>query len=330
MFPFPDDPWNPRYTQAAVTDESGTCSLELPGPGDYQMLVWSESRSLFHRFALVPEVVQHEIEVDLPTSGIRGTVHHVDKTWFGFTVRAARLGDDDVTHRNASDTTKNDGLFEIDWLPAGRYLVTAGVVTVERTHAPLGIGRAAFQEVELEEGEVLELHFEIERGVVEGEVVDLSGEPLGRADILIVHPSGVLLGTGVADKDGKFSVNAPTGRVAIAARTSKLASSRWTMLDLPADASRSVRLELGPSTVVELTAVDATGSEVSAWIRVFDGNGMDRSDERPDTESRRVDLRGPFPPGTYTIRAVAPDGRRAERVVEFDGRGYVHVEVTLP
>ncbi|MEM7244822.1 MAG: carboxypeptidase regulatory-like domain-containing protein [Acidobacteriota bacterium] len=222
--------------------------------------------------------------------------------------------------------TDDDGRFELDWLPPGRYEVEAG----KEGWLPAGT-----ESLELHGGDVVDLVLELDPGAsLTGRVVDESGVPVGGAEVKVEAAEGGREQFGptrypktTSDVDGGFVLRGlPADReLHVQARHHDLSLTGRTI---------PTRADEGPLTLV-LTArasldlhVTLEGDPVTgAWAQCHDGESGRGLDERGDGWYRLTDLGA----GTWTCRAVdLSSGARGERAGITLAEGERHeVEMTL-
>ena len=143
----------------------------------------------------------------------------------------------------------------------------------------------------------------------------------------------------VSGADGAFTyAGVAPGQYSVVARSLEAASTEENWIRVQENETTRVNLSLAPGTMLLVQVVDASGADVKAWISVEDPEGRElngmigfahilrRMSEGFDSDLQRI---GPLPPGEYTVRIEAEDGRTAKKPVTLDGREERKLKIRL-
>jgi hypothetical protein len=233
-------------------------------------------------------------------------------------------------------STDDAGEYDLTYLRPGGYLVAAGGALFG---GMFGDGEEAdgriVTRVEVREGQwVRNVDFRLEQpGSVAGVVVDHAGSPVEGAVLFARDENGSLLETFsfvTTDAAGRFEYKglAP-GRFTFAARKDSLSSAENETVRVESGAKSEVRIVMDPGTMLRVTLEDKSGELVPAVISVTDAqgrevNGMRALEDIMETFQNGVgnleQSVGPLPPGSYSVRALASDGRSTKRSVTLSGQ----------
>jgi hypothetical protein len=129
------------------------------------------------------------------------------------------------------------------------------------------------------------------------------------------------IGTGTTDADGRVLIGGlPVGAVEVTATHADLVPVAPVSSTLPAAATTSVELTMGPGGFVELTVVDAVGAPAAAVGFSIEGplgRGVREGRQRGKTDGEGAARSGPLESGQYSVSLM-----QAPRPVDF-GHGYV-------
>jgi len=325
-------------------DGEGRYGLQLDEAGDYLVTVQNTSapgrqNSIEFR-RKVPKGEETRLDFELPLGRISGRVESSN----GDPVAGARVT---VTMQGGlvfgtvfggnytEAATDASGAYEIPWLRPGSYTVAAGGVFLGGAFGEGGeLGREV-KLVELDENEwVRGVDFRLEQpGTVRGTVRDASGNLVAEASIFLRDDDGRLVELfSLASTNASGSFEYPglaPGEYAVTARTRTLASSSAAPVRVRSGETSEVTVVLEPGTILLVSLEDSSGADVPARISVLDDkgremNGMLSLNELMERYSGglgdAVQRVGPLSAGTYQVRAIAEDGRTAERPVTLDGQ----------
>ncbi len=271
----------------------GEFSLGSVAPGRLQILVEAEEFAFWEseEIFLRPGQVVGDLELNIaPAAGFEGVVVGSD----GSPIERARVVARDVDGRHWVVRTSERGLYRLEGLSAGRYVVEV---------SGSGYGEQVFEGLVLDDDEVRELDVVLEsQDRFFGRVVDSRGEPVPAARVFFEQGSERHVVQ--ANEMGVFWWDEPGDGV----WTVRASSPRF-------DGSERQRVRPGEEVVLELGAggyvrgrvVDSRGRGVSAQVRVGSAQ-MDRGEGvRPQQfapgrsdEDGRFRL-GPLPSGRYRL-----------------------------
>ncbi len=328
----------------------GSYEANLPKPGRYLVTVAlgsgfaAQPETQVEFPVVIPVTDSHVLDLRMPGGAIRGRVTDG---------RGRPLADQPVTWSRDDGAgfgtflgggtgqvrTDADGRYELSFLKPGLYRVGAGGTTFgDIFDEDPEQGRVMRRGVRVMRDQVTEnIDLELAApGFLTGRVLDGNGRPVAGATIFVRGPDGAptepfsMLQTG---SSGRFRARglAP-GRYTVLARHEGLASQESQAIEVRAAAGAEVELTLAEGAYV-LVRVEGAGDwenleEQGGTLRVevLDRHGRDHAGLWGMAELTRLFLGGsmpdeerigPLPPGRYTARVFAPDGRSAERRVDL-------------
>jgi hypothetical protein len=205
------------------------------------------------------------------------------------------------------------------------------------------LGRVV-KSVELDEGESLrDLDFRLEQpGSVQGTVRDATGNLVAEASIFLRDEDGRLVelfSLASTNASGKFEYpGLAPGSYTVTARTRTLASADGVPVRVRSDESSEVTVVLEPGTLLLVSLEDSSGADIPSRVSVLDEKGREMNGMLSLAElmerysgglGEAVQRVGPLPPGTYEVRAMAEDGRSAQRPVNLTGQSERKVKLRL-
>lgn len=325
-------------------DAEGRYEVVLRKPGDYLVTLQYQAalgrqHSLEYR-CRIPDEDEHELDLELPGGRISGRVYGPDGgPAEGERVSLAMAGGVEfgtVFGGAYSETiTDETGSYELDNLRPGAYRVAAGGSFLG---GALGEGRKGgrvVQRTELREGQWLRgLDFRLEKpGTLRGTVVDHAGKPAEAADVYVRDEDGNMLEAFSfvkADAGGRFEYEGlGPGRYTVSARKEGLSTRGEESVAVRSGEVARVDLVLAPGTVLLVSLEDKSGELVPAMVSAVDERGREMSGMRALSDimeqyngglgalEQRI---GPLPPGSYTVRAIAADGRSTKKSVTLSGQ----------
>jgi protocatechuate 3,4-dioxygenase beta subunit len=336
------------------TDEQGGLELDLDGPGDWLFTVqgqvgMGQQNAVEFLEHVAASAEGQKIELALPTGRISGTVFGPD----GAPISGARItlnieGGNTfgsfLGGQYAEVVTEKDGTYDLPWLRAGTYTVSAGgallggMLGSQATH-----GRVLQSGIAVSAGSwVAGVDFRLEEpGRIEGVVRDAGGAPLEGATIFVRDEQGALMdrfSLFTSDAAGRFEYEgvAP-GRYTVEARAKGLAGESPTV-QVSAGGSAHAEVSLAAGTVLVVSVVDQADSDVRSQVSVTDEDGREHNGlmsmdailsafgEGYTSTEQRI---GPLAPGRYLVRAVAADGRESVKPVFVDGQQERKVKLRL-
>jgi hypothetical protein len=240
--------------------------------------------------------------------------------------------------------TDEQGAYEIPWLRPGSYTVAAGGSLLGGV---FGDGEALGREVksvELDEGESMSgLDFRLETpGSLQGTVRDATGGLVAEASIFLRDDDGHLVelfSLASTNASGKFEYpGLAPGAYTVTARTRTLASGAGVPVRVRSDESTEVTVVLEPGTILLVSLEDSSGADLPSRVSVLDDKGREMNGMMSLAElmerysgglGEAVQRVGPLPPGTYDVRAIAEDGRTAQREVSLTGQSERKLKLRL-
>ncbi len=312
------------------TDSEGRYDLYLAAPGEYVVSFrqW-ESGMNYETSLTVPDVETFEFDVQFPVGSLSGRVLGPDGRPLAFLPVQARSSTKKNTWQASSGiaTTDEDGLYEIDPLPAGTYDVHAG----GGRHGTRDPTTTSYVESKVE-GVVVSAGASV-RGIdlrlsaagrITGIVRTASGQPV-EAIVSTYDSRGAPLGrSAFREKDSdQFEIaGLEPGMVSVRASNGE-STSGFVQVDVRAGETVEVELVLEHSGSLAVVVPNA-GEDTS--VAVADQAGRTHTTARSKSEPR-WNFR-PLPPGTYTVTTV--DGeRRATATVEVDSERATEIELAL-
>jgi hypothetical protein len=329
------------------TQSEGSFQLELPKPGRYlvtvQQMIGTGQQQSFELLREIPEAEEHELTLEMPLGGISGVVRGPD----GRPVSARISLGADGPVANGSFTggnyaeiwTDDEGRYELRWLKAGAYTVSAGGSFLGGMFGDTGeetFGRQVRRGIQVDEGEwVRGVDFRLEKpGRIAGRVSDTAGSPVVDAAIFLRDGAGNpidRISMVATDSSGRFEyAGLEPGPYQIQARTDALVSSSAVTVQVREGEATDAALVLDGGTVLVVSLSDKEGNYVRCRVSVTDGDGNQvnglwslndlmnaLSGGGFSTDEQRV---GPLPAGKYKISAIADDGRDAEKTVTLSGQ----------
>ena len=338
----------------ASSDEQGEYSLLLDGSGRYTLsLVRSLSgpmeESLVEFQLDLPRAEEVYQDLVLPSGSIRGAVLRADGTPASHQrITLAPLGPRLTSSRHGPHYTQTrtdaDGSFHIDGVPAGRYLLgAAGMDSGGLFDRSAALGRE-LREVELSEGEELELPPIVASPPfsVRVQVRDETGRPVSGAAIFARSESGLLLehvAMTMSDAEGRCEYHGLTpGKYRFSARKQDLASLESELVQVGEPGSPEVELELLGGTLLWIQLRDESNQPLDGTVQLFDSDGRELHALRSLAELLRGAgdhpyqpselVLGPLPPGSYRIEARSGE-LRDQRPLVLTGRAERKLQLRL-
>ena len=354
---FPDGAEGFSAMKFTAVQSDGRYELALDKPGRYHVQVQlntsggSMSQENVEYSEEIPEKPEHRLDIELPTGRITGLVTGPDgrpsaNTRMTLTTSGGMSMGTFLGGQYAEITTDSRGVYTFDFLRPGTYDLAAGGALfggVFGTASPQG--RVIRSALEISEGEALEgIDFRLkEAGDITGKVTDPNGRPIHNAAIFVRDSEGRLLerfSMITSDHDGSFRYRGvQPGDYQLSARKDTLTSPDTGWVSVREGAASRVNLTLVPGTLLSVLVSDArSGTAPEARVSIVDQDGRAmhgmvsfqeilHSAGGFTSDTYRF---GPLSPGKYTVRAVAPDGREARRVVRIAaGEGQRKVRLRL-
>jgi len=304
-------------TWGATCDEGGHYELVVDGGGSYDVQLTSGEASSGRRIELPGDRTEVELDLELPSGSIAGTVRDAGGEPVGSALvrvepdrRTADLG---ASFAYASARSAADGRYRLGGLPAGEYQVAA--------RGELAASDGPATAFELTEGQArtgIDLALDAGPTRVRGRVLDQAREPVAGARVHLLLPSDALQPglSRESDAEGRFELELPgaTGVAFAAAWTAERASPLAGPLILGPGGGGDVELVLAPAGALVVRVREPSGADVGAALRIL-SEGVDvgacaRRTDGPE-EPERGQRFGPLPPGTYEVVAENHDRVRA-------------------
>jgi protocatechuate 3,4-dioxygenase beta subunit len=325
-------------------DTEGRYSLELDAPGEFLVTVQNAStpgrqNSIEFR-RRVPKAPEARLDLELPLGRIAGRVRdsggepvagaRVTVTMQGGLVFGTVFGG-----HYTEAATDEQGAYEVPWLRPGSYTVAAGGAFLG---GAFGDGEAlgrVVRSVELGENASKEgVDFRLELpGSVHGTVRDAAGNLVAEASIFLRDEDGRLVelfSLASTNASGTFEYpGLSPGSYTLSARTRALASAAGAPVRVRSGEKSEVTVTLEPGTILLVSLEDSSGADIPARVSVLDKQGLELNGMMGLSElmerysgglSGSVQRVGPLPPGSYEVRAIAEDGRSAQRPLELTGQ----------
>lgn len=336
--------------------KDGAYEIELDGPGGYmvqvQQLVGStgQQQSVQLHFEL-PEEREQDLDLALPVGSIAGLVRGPD----GEPLAGARVtlsiegGVSNLTFgggQYAEIATDADGTYELVWLRAGKYTVSAG--------GPLMGGmfgggedapaRSVRSGVRVGDGDRVDgIDFRLEApGRLVGTVVDGAGKPVAEAAVFVRDENGNLLeriSLAAADTAGRFTYSGiGAGRYRVHARSTSQVSEEAEVA-VTEGGQTELELVVVPGAVLLITLADEEGEPVDCSVTVTDEEGRQVNGNwsmadlmamfQAGSFTSKEQRVGPVAPGKYTIHAETSEGLSATKRVTVSDQAERKVNLRL-
>lgn len=334
-------------------DGDGRYEVQLDAPGDYLLTVQDSGapgrqNSIEFRRE-VPKAEEARLDLELPLGRISGRVEdtrgepvpgaRVTVTMQGGLVFGTVFGGN-----YTEAATDAAGAYEVPWLRPGSYTVAAGGAFLGGAFGDgAALGRVV-QSVELHENESKRgLDFRLEQpGSVHGTVRDAAGNLVAEASIFLRDDEGRLVelfSLASTNASGTFEYpGLAPGEYSVTARTQTLSSTAGVPVRVRADEKSEVTVVLEPGTILLVSLEDSSGADLPSRVSVLDGKGREMNGMMGLAELMRrysgglgdaVQRVGPLPPGNYTVRATAEDGRSVERPLNLTGQAERKLKLRL-
>lgn len=329
------------------TDDDGRFELKLKQPGGVIFSVQLDAGSNPQFFEDVPEVETYEVDLQLPTGKISGTIF--DPRGDPASNISVRISSDDTvmaTMIDLSNRAQSDagGNYSFGNLAPGSYTVRAGGTTPFGS-ADGSYGTHLVDEIRVDEGEHeegVDIHLS-RAGRIEGIVRMATGTPANGAAVFVRDAGGRLLApfSGcVTDAAGRFTYEgiAP-GSVTVSARLDNEASYESGTIDVREGEAAEIEIQLEGGTMLIVTLAGDSGEAQRAQVRVFDSEGREHSgmaapDMIEESLTRGFSSRehriGPLPAGRYRVVATTPGGEEHKKLVNVrSGRDERRVRIKV-
>ena len=234
--------------------------------------------------------------------------------------------------------TGPDGRYTIDGLLTGTYVLSAGGPEQPwRDDEVVSHGKAVTAEVEVAEGETVEVDLQLEAAAeLTGVVLAADGTAVPGAYVYVWNADGVRVNPGNhqrTDEVGRFRVRGlPAGDLSVCAASGYDVSRIRAGVSVRGGSTNELELRLEPGTLLDVRTLDARGEPLGARLRVVDGRGYDFSSFLTThrfgspRSSTRTKI-GPVPIGRYLVNAGFVGGAVASRSVEAGGEPVLDVEL---
>jgi protocatechuate 3,4-dioxygenase beta subunit len=324
------------------SDEAGAYSVRDVAPGAYRVMVDSTPLR-----ATVPDVRDYPLDLEVPAGVIRGVVvddHTGEPVAEAIVnVRQASSGPAKTRAREfrtpfaGRARTGEDGSFEVLGIADGDYEAHVAHRRYETRRVSVAVrGGTPLEPLEIR----------LEAGIrVVGTVADAAGLPLVDALINLRSPAAapspyLSLASRRTDTDGRFDFPVPRpGTYWVSAVAAGFASSPEREVDVT-EAGATVDFRLTPGGRIVIRVTDSTGHPAararigltdaagnSAWSRM---QPWPLFDVDPDTDDLGVLRQDNVTPGTYTVRAFAPQGGFAQATIQVREGQTTTTDLRLP
>mgnify|MGYP002629918987 CR=1 FL=1 len=330
----------------ATTDASGAFSKTLADRGSYLVTVQTGMstglQNSIESMVTIPEgVSEHKVTIELPLGGIAGTIYGADgKPAAGCRV-TMHVGDgiaygSFLGGHYTEMLTDEDGNYSIEFLEAGKYDLSAGGSTMGGLMGDDStLGRQTRTGVVVAEGEwVRGIDFKLrEPCELRGKVSGPDGSPVAGAAVFVRAENGELVDRFsfvTTNASGKFTYTGlAEGRYRVTAQKAGQVSASSEKVRVASGEPATAEVQLSTGTMLLVSLVDDSGSELRPKVSVRDENGeewagvlsieqiMAEIGKGFDNKEQRV---GPLPKGKYFVVATLEDGRSARKVVNLDGQ----------
>lgn len=321
--------------KTATTAEDGSYELIVDRPGSYVVSANVGSTGVE---ALVDVPREDELRLDLaiPLGRIEGIVREPNASP-AQGVRLSLQREDGLGRmRWAGGSAQTDaaGRYAFEDLEAGRYTVRANVSAWGQA-GDKSWGGAVRSGVDVRrDAATTGVDFRLETsGSIAGIVRGPDGSPAAGVTLFFRDEAGRMVSTvsgTVTDAVGRFEeTGLAPGAYSVSARGEALAAGDAASVAVRSEETAEVELEVELGTLLIVTLEDADGSPQRARVEVFDSDdrevgGMLTMGAMQATFNQGVSSReqrvGPLPPGRYTVRATAPDGRSDDKRLSLRGR----------
>jgi hypothetical protein len=335
-----------RMPKTTTVDKDGNYSLKLDEPGDYdvsvQKILGTGQQNVCEFASEIPKEKEHKLDFALPTArisgrvsdpggdpapGVRVSLHPESRTpgtmWGG---------------QYSESATDPDGRFDIPALRPGTYTLLVGGMAMGGLFGgdENAFGRQMRGDLRVGEGEWLkDVDFRMKKsGVIDVEVADESGAPVGEAALFVRNKDGRLLDRVSliqTDSSGKCKYGGlEPGTYSLSARKGSVASTDSPQVRVEEGQHASAKLVLTAGTILIVDVFDGENKSVQASLSVQDQDGREVggmlglseimkmfSEGTFDPSQQRI---GPLPPGKYTVRATIADGKSLTKPVTLSGQ----------
>jgi len=301
-------------------DKDGRYSVTLLRPGATRVLIEGSKGNATFLFDAPASTETVEYNIEIPGGYVSGRIYDPEGNPTSGKVSISRrngsedgLGDASQDFHNASG-----GSFYFDDLRPGRYVIRA-----KTPLATLAQGLVEFEVPPSEDPVEVDVHLTAAcaiRGLVRG----VDSTPVQGATVIFFDSAGRRIEhmqSVRSDSRGVFEAwSFPEGALYGFARFADDCSAITPLVASSEDIAE-VELFLEPGAYIDARATDGSGSTLPTALTVTDAAGRSFADlwnARDDaltTMSREGRLVGPLQPGTYDIRAVHRDSRKASRRV---------------
>lgn len=330
----------------ATTGENGEFAVQLDKSGSYLITVQNSvgtgrQNSIEFKQNVPPDVSFHRVDLELPVAGISGRVLdpagkpaadcRVTLNVDGGIAYGSFLGG-----HYTEIVTDAEGNYEIPYLRAGSYTVSAGGATLAGVFGDDSVaGRTVRDGISVAEGQwVTGVDFRLERpGSLIGVVRGLDGRPVSGATVFVRDARGRLLerfSMITTDAGGRFEYHGIAGGdYTVSAKKDGFVSSPTPLVGVKAGERAKVEVQLEGGTVFLVTVIDKDGVEIRPRISVKDDDGNEMSgmlslDEIMNSIGQSFSSKeqrvGPLPAGKYRVEAVLEDGRSTSKSVRASGQ----------
>ncbi|MED4268284.1 carboxypeptidase regulatory-like domain-containing protein [Priestia megaterium] len=202
----------------------------------------------------------------------------------------------------ASVNTNGTGTYTISNLAPGNYTVTA--LSQNFQSQVKGAQVTAFQTT------TVNYALNPESGILTGTIIDTNGDTVSGAVIYVRTNGGSVIGTGVSDQKGLYTVTnlAPGGYIVTATASNLQTASQGATIQSNQTTTLNFTLAFSPVTITGTILNQQTGETIAGaqiQVRVLDANGAVIANVLANEQG--VFEVPQLAPGTYTIFAIAPN-----------------------
>lgn len=314
--------------KSSRTDAEGAYTLTVDRPGAY-LVSARDGDAGVEVAADVPRADSIEIDLAIPDTLLRGRVRRPDgEPAPGIRVTVQREdGLGRIRWSGDQATTDDEGRWDIPGLEPGVYTVRANTSSWQG-RSEKRWGKALRKGVTLDENATVDgIDFELEQaGTIAGRVIGADGQPLGGASIFLRDASGAFVDTvsgDVTNAAGDFeAAGLAPGAYTVSVRSAGFASNDTASCTVRSDETVEVELAVEAGAMVDVEVVDAEGEPLRGRVEVFDRDDREVGSPRTIAQVQRQfnagvstfqSEVGPLPPGRYTVRVTAADGRTGKK-----------------
>ncbi|MFC7370130.1 carboxypeptidase regulatory-like domain-containing protein [Fictibacillus iocasae] len=315
---------NSGFTIAtATTGAGGTYSISSLPPGSYAVTFGQEGYASQTIGAIITsnQTTQVNAQLRKEAGRLQGTVTNTG----GTPLANASIQVFQNNNIVATTTTNASGFYQINNLAPGVYIVNAS--------APTFVTQQLGATINDQLTTVLNFQLQDNPGTLTGTVTDTGGVPISGASVLVTNNSGVLVGRGLTDNNGSYTItNLLAGSyIAIATADNYQAAQNGVVINEGALTTSNFQLAPNPISITGTVTNTQTGTPISGanvQVRINDANGNTIATTL--TDSNGVYLVNNLAPGVYTIVISANDFQTNFATVNIPpgGQGIANIGLT--